>query len=83
MNLDSYDHNNSKLQFCRSCFHYIQKSNILKFGAINIINNYPYQDDSDIFQDFIRVEEVIIASAYPLILIFKLRPSGSSFLILY
>lgn len=44
MSLDSCGYDNAKFRFCRSCFYYIQELNIPKFGAINVVNVYPYQD---------------------------------------
>lgn len=77
MSFDSYGHNNGKFWFCRSCFHYIQKLNIPKFGVINVVNIYPCQDYPNVLKDFIIVEKVVITCTYLVISILKLRLSGS------
>lgn len=83
MNLVSYGHNNNKFRFCRSCFYHIQELNIPKFGTSNAVNVCPCQDYSNVFNNFIILEKVVIACAYLIILILKLKPSNLSFLISY
>lgn len=83
MNLDSYGHNNSKFRFYRFYFHNIQELNVPKFDIINVVNVCPYQDYPNILKNFIIVEKAVIAYVYPVISIFKLKPSGLSFSTLY
>ncbi|WP_375449087.1 DUF6570 domain-containing protein [uncultured Nostoc sp.] len=61
----------------------IIEKKIPKFGSANCINVSPCQKYPDILSDLTPVEEAFIACAHPVMLIIKLRPSGSGSSALY
>ncbi len=76
--LDTCGQNSDHFYFCQSCVNDIQKSKPLQFGCINGINTYTCHSYPESLKDLTLVEEAVIARAYPIISIIKLRPSGAS-----
>lgn len=50
-----------------------------KFGSINSVNVCACRNYPNVLGNLTLVEEAVIDRAYPVILILKLRPSGTSF----
>ena len=83
LSLDQYRHVCNNFLFCKSYFRYIKKLKSLKFSTINIINICICQDYPDVLKEFMLVKKAIIARAYLIISIFKLRPNNTSLLASY
>lgn len=64
--------------FCQSCVSDIRKIKPPRYGFVNGINTYTCYSYPTVLQDLTLVEEAVIAQAYPIIPIIKLRPSGAS-----
>ena len=81
--LDCCGCTDNSFQFYKSCYGMIIEKKIPKFGSANCINVSPCQKYPDILSDLTPVEEAFIACAHPVMLIIKLRPSGSGSSALY
>lgn len=75
---DIYGQNGDYFYFCQSCIKEVQKSKIPQFRHINNINTYICHSYSQVFQDLILVEELVIAYAHLIIFMIKLRFSDAS-----
>lgn len=81
--LDYCGYTDNGFQFCKSCYGMIIEKKIPKFGSANCINVSPCQKYSDILSDLTLVEKTFIARAYSVMLIIKLKLSGSGSSALY
>lgn len=81
--LDTYGQTNKNFSVCQSYINDIQKTKLPWYGFVNGINIYICHRCLSILQDLHLVEEAIIAWAYLIITIIKLRLNSANIIALY